>query len=551
MRSAAAVLATSLALAGILAQPAAQDAALTSRAERTNYEETSRLNDVVSFLDALSSRSDLVRIQTFGATEQGRPLLLATLSNPPVAEPRELRPLGRPVVLLLANIHGGEVEGKEAVQSLMRRLALGDLRPLLDRVVVLVAPIYNVDGNEAIAVENRSAQYGPVSGVGRRENARGLDLNRDYTKLESAEARALVRLFSDWDPHLTVDLHTTNGSHHGYHLTYSIPLNLTLDARLLSFHRDGMMPALQKALLDRHEFRSYFYGNFSGPAPKPGEPDTRTWQAFDHRPRAGQNYVAFRNRLTILSEAYSYLDFKSRIAVTEAFAEEILRFTDARAGDILALTASLDADFVRKAQSGEELPIGVSFELRPLPRPVPILVGEVRKEVNPRSGREMTVMLPDRFTSVPMQDYAVFAPVRTVPMARAYVLPREARAQPLVEKLRQHGILVEELTAPLTTDLVTFTVAKVTRAERPFQGHQEVRLEGDYAITRATLPSGTVVIRLAQPLGRLAAYLLEPESDDGLVNWNFVDGWLGPGQDLPIRKIMRAVALPTRRLQVF
>ena len=116
---------------------------------------------------------------------------LVTLSNPAVSKPAE-RPAGRPVVFLLANIHGGEVEGKEAVQVLMRRLTSGDLRPLLDRMVIVIAPIYNIDGNEGIDVMNRTAQYGPVAGVGRRENIKGLDLNRDYMKLESAEARALA-----------------------------------------------------------------------------------------------------------------------------------------------------------------------------------------------------------------------------------------------------------------------------------------------------------------------------------------------------------------------
>ena len=251
---------------------------------------------------------------------------LVTLSNPAVSKPAE-RPAGRPVVFLLANIHGGEVEGKEAVQVLMRRLTSGDLRPLLDRMVIVIAPIYNIDGNEGIDVMNRTAQYGPVAGVGRRENIKGLDLNRDYMKLESAEARALAAAFTAWDPHLVVDLHTTNGSYHGYHLTQSIPLNLSLSPKILDYHRETMMPAIMKSLEANHKVRAYYYGNFGRGNAAPGE--LRRWNAFDWRPRAGQNYVGFRNRLTILSEAYSYLSFKRRIEVTEQFVEEILKYVDA------------------------------------------------------------------------------------------------------------------------------------------------------------------------------------------------------------------------------
>ena len=150
-----------------LAVPIAQEKPdpLQTRPERTNFVETSRLEDVNAFLTALAAKSPLVRVMSFGTTEEGRTMPLVTLSNPAVTRPAD-KPAGRPVVFLLANIHGGEVEGKEAVQVLMRRLTAGDLRPLLDRMVIVIAPIYNIDGNEAVDVMNRTAQYGPVAGVG-------------------------------------------------------------------------------------------------------------------------------------------------------------------------------------------------------------------------------------------------------------------------------------------------------------------------------------------------------------------------------------------------
>ncbi len=522
-----------------------QDDPWRSRPERTNFEETSRLEDVTAFLTALSAKSPLVRVQNFGTTEQGRPMLLVTLSNPAVARPAD-RPAGRPVVFLLANIHGGEVEGKEAVQVLMRRLTDGDLRPLLDRMVIVIAPIYNVDGNEAIDVMNRTQQYGPIAGVGRRENAKSLDLNRDYMKLESVEARALAAAFTAWDPHLMVDLHTTNGSYHGYHLTQSIPLNLSLSPRILNYHRETMMPAIMKSLEARHKVRAYYYGNFGrGNAPA-GE--MRRWNAFDHRPRAGQNYVGFRNRLTILSEAYSYLSFKRRIEVTEQFVEEILKYVDAHREEIVQLTRALDQEWVRRAQASAEIPLGVEYEMRPLPKPVPILVGKVKQEVNPRNNRPMTVALEDEYAPEPMLDYAVFAPTRTVPLARVYVLPSDPAFELVIEKVKQHGITVDELTAPLTTDVSSFVVDAITKRPQAFQGHNEVSLKGRYVSEKATLPAGTRVVILGQPLGLLAAYLLEPESDDGLTNWNFLDPWLEVGKPAPIRKVMTNVKVVTKRV---
>ncbi len=185
--------------------------------------------------------------------------------------------------------------------------------------------------------------------------------------------------------------------------------------------------------------------------------------------------------------------------------------------------------------------------MRPLPKPVEILVGEVKREMNPRNQREMTVAIEDSFKPELMEDYAYFAPTRTVNMARVYVLPAGAAFQSIVDKVRQHGVTVETLTAPLTTEVSSFVVAEITKSPKPFQGHNEVKLKGQYTTDKATIPAGTPVVRLAQPLGLLAAYLLEPESDDGLTNWNFLDQWLEVGKPAPVRKIMTNVKMATRK----
>src|SRR5207245_1749193 len=133
----------------------------------------------------------------------------------------------------------------------------------------------------------------------------------------------------------------------------------------------------------------YYYGNFSNAVPSSASGSERVWLAFSPQPRVGVNYFGFRNRLSILSEAYSYLDFRRRIEVTEAFVEEILRFTAAHAKEIQRLTEGADTENVRRVWKGPPPEIGVEFKPKPLPEPVEILVGEITKIKNPRSGREM------------------------------------------------------------------------------------------------------------------------------------------------------------------
>ncbi|HYK87456.1 MAG TPA: M14 family metallopeptidase [Acidobacteriota bacterium] len=529
--------------------------------ELTNYEETSRYADVVTFLKQLEKKSDALRLEFFGQTSENRALPLVICANPPVSQPREALESGKMIVLVMANIHAGEVEGKEAVQIIARRIATGDLRPLLDRLIVLLAPIYNADGNERISMENRTAQNGPIGGVGRRENAQGLDLNRDYMKLESPEARALVRLFNRWDPHLTMDLHTSDGSYHGYHLTFSPPLNPDADERIISLERNRMLPEISKAMLSRHKFRTYYYGNFSiqeqldrefagyRPGSAGEQHGTRIWRTFDHHPRFGNNYVGLRNRLALLSEAYSYLEFRSRIAVTEAFVEEALKYSAVHSREIVRLIRRIDEDTVLRPNSAVPAELGIEFQVRPLPKPVQILIGQVGKSKNPRSGRDMTVMIENKFTPARMLNYGIFAATRRIALPTAYIIRAEPGTKSAVGKLLEHGIAAEELAEPAAVDAEGYVIDSVKRAERAYQGHRETRVGGHWQKDKISFPAGSILVRTTQPLANLAFYLLEPESDDGLVVWNFLDAYLNQGIVYPIYKLAQNPKLATRLIE--
>jgi hypothetical protein len=532
----------------VFAQAQSTNNIMKTRAELSDYRETSRYTDVVEFCEQLQKSSPLVRLRTFGRSHEGRDLPLLIISEPAVSTPDEAMASGKTIVLVLANIHAGEVEGKEASLAVARQLVQGELRPLLSKLVVLVAPIYNADGNERISFKNRPEQNGPIGGVGVRENAQGLDLNRDFMKAEAPETRALLRLFTEWDPHLTVDLHTTDGSFHGYHLTYSPPLNPSLDQALVVYHREKLLPALTKSMLRGHGFRIYYYGNFASPESLarqsifPGEPkgdpaQPKIWRTFSPQPRVGLNYVGLRNRFFILSEAYSYLDFRRRVEVTAAFVKEIFGYCAAHGDEIRRLTREADA---RAAKGdGASHSIAVEYAPKALPKPVAILAGEVVKKTNPLSGAEMTAMVEDAVRPVKMLDYGLFTALRSVPVPQGYVIPRDEALRPLIENLRTHGIQIEELKKPLAARTEAFRIESVNPSTRPVQGHRISTVTGRWEEQQNRFEPGTWLVRTTQPLGKLAAFLLEPESDDGLLTWNFLDQFLQPGKALPIQKFLK------------
>ncbi|HVG20330.1 MAG TPA: M14 family metallopeptidase [Blastocatellia bacterium] len=501
---------------------------LQSRAERTNYAETSLYADVMDFIAQVQRASSDVKVETFAITNEGRALPLVILSNPVINSPAEAAASGKPIVFIMANIHAGEVEGKEAVQHLMRDIVAGPLGPLLGKLVLLIAPIYNADGNEKIDINNRTAQNGPQGGVGTRENAQRLDLNRDFMKLETPEARGLIEnVFNRWEPHVIIDLHTTNGSYHGYALTYAPCLNPNADQRIISFLRNKLFPDVTRTLSSKHKYHTYFYGNFSDdknptnelPPDNSGEP--KAWATFDHRPRFGNNYIGLRNRIAILSEAYSYLDFRARVDVTDKFVRAILGYVTAHAGEILTLVREADKHSVETGTTaGNEQGYGISFELKQSPNPVEILVGSVTKTVDPRTNKPRFEATKEA-RPVKMAEYGEFQPTRRTRPPGAYLLKPESVT--LIKLLQSHGIVVETTSKEETFDVETYTVTHVSHAARAFQGHKETKVAVTAGGGREKFPAGSFIVSMRQPKAALAFYLLEPESDDGLVNWNYLD----------------------------
>jgi hypothetical protein len=167
---------------------------------------------------------------------------------------------------------------------------------------------------------------------------------------------------------------------------------------------------------------------------------------------------------------------------------------------------------------------------------------------NPRSGREMLAMAP---VAVPvmMKDYGVFAATRSLALPKGWVIPRgsaNGRLSAAIDRLRWHGVRIDELAEDVQLGVERFSIATFTRAPKPFQGHQEARLTGTFDKAQLTVPAGSLYIPASQPLARLAFYLLEPESDDGFVTWNIIEEGLEAGQTYPIYRVTDARRLNTK-----
>jgi len=445
-------------ISGLLpARAHAQADAMRTTPEKTNYEETTRYADVMRFVEAAARAApSVIHVDTFGYTFEGRALPVAVVGHVSDASPEAVRAAGRTVVYIQANIHAGEVEGKESLLMLLRDFAEGRRTELLDSLVLLVVPIYNADGNERVALTNRPSQHGPVGGMGQRPNAQDYDLNRDHMKLDSPEARSLAMLFSHYDPHVIVDLHTTNGTHHAYYLTYSVPMHPATDSAVVRLLRDRWMPEVTRSVRDKHGWDYYWYGNVQG------QGDRRGWWTFDYRPRFNNNYAGLRNRFGILSEAYAYATFEDRIRATTYFVEEVLAFAVRNATEIRRVAAEADA----RSVIGRRL--AVSAEPERSARQVDILMGEVAEEVNPYSGERMLLRL-DVKRPESMWEYGTFQPTELETAPAAYLIP--ADLSDVLNRLEAHGVRMTTLSADRSIEVQTFRIDSTSVSPQQFQGH--------------------------------------------------------------------------------
>ena len=569
-RVSACVLVAAIAAACDASAPPA-DAFLT-RAERTDYRETSSYADVVDFLRRAAAASPSVHYTTFGYTTEGRALPLAVVGDIEDPSPASVRASGRTVVYLQGNIHAGEVCGKEALQMLLRDLMSGRHGEWRESMILLVAPIYNADGNERVTLTNRGRQHGPIGGMGQRPNAQGYDLNRDHMKLDSPEARSVARLLNEYDPQVAVDLHTTNGTRHAYHLTYSPPLHPNTPAEIDDFLRERLLPHVTAQVREKHGWEYYYYGNAGARGSNTGVRGGNTgergggergWYTFDHRPRFNNNYLGLRNRIGILSEAYSYASFEERVLATLYFVEEILHHVHEHAAEVRRIVADADVATV----------VGDSLALRAVPErsaePVDILMGATVREAHPLTGRPLLLRADTQYVET-MYEYGTFAPTLRERVPRAYLIPAEL--EDVLIRLAAHGIALESAggargvagaagvagvagvaraagaagvagatgaagieAAPM--DVEVFHIDSVRTAERPFQGRNEQTLFGRYEVARVTPAPGDMLARADQPLGRLLFSLVEPQSDDGFASWGFLADRLRAGGTYPIVRI--------------
>ena len=503
-----------------------------SVAESSNYTLTSSHSDVLTFIKDLQKNSKFVKVETIAKTHEGRDIPLMIVGNP---MPKNSSDIGnRVVVYIQANIHSGEVEGKEASLMFVRDLVAKKDNEIFKNVVLLVCPNLNADGNDRMSNKNRTNQNGPSS-VGVRHNALMLDLNRDAMKLESNEMQGVLEnVIIRWDPAVIMDCHTTNGSYHQEPVTFTWMMNPNGDRNLINYMRDKMMPAVSSILLNNYGTLNCFYGEFI---------DQRNydqgWISYASEPRYFSNYLGLRNRFSILNENYVYADYKSRVLGCYNLIASLVDYSSANKDELRRLIEIADSKTMQLGLSAADS-FAVKYIGVPTPEKVTILTyeAEVYKDDNGRERFRKT----DRKRTVTVPYIADYISTQSIPYPYAYILKIN---DPEVNRvLKSHGVKVDYLKDSITLEVEQFNIDSLKPVTRLNQGHYTNNVYGKFITAKVKFDKGSIVVKPSQKFGRVAAYLLEPQSDDGLLLWNYLDKYLVPQWGLyyypvPVYRVMK------------
>ena len=486
---------------------------LMTRAESSAYRETSRHADVLAFIDGLRAlRDPRLQVTDFGASPEGRALPLLVLSARGAFTPEQAHATGLPIVLVIAGIHAGEVEGKEAVLMLLRDLLANEHGDLFEKMTLVVVPLFNPDGNDRISTQNRpldvehfKGQDGPEGGVGTRVNAAGINLNRDYMRQDAHEMRLLqTRVCQPWNAHLTIDCHSTNGSVHRFAMTYDTPHTVASGrAEPIVYMRERLLPAVTQSVRSNDQLDSFFYGNFLRDEGGAGA----GWITYTHHPRFGGNYRGLTNRLDLLFETYSYISFSERVRTTYAWLRETLRYVAAHGKEIVDLCA---ASVMPPAE------VAVRYRLEAIPGATARVL---TREPYTLQGAPIEVDVPH---------FAHFVGDHVVKRPRAYAVPGD-----IAERLAGHGLRIEDAPAGEHEVEVATVRGEVSSAGREIlEANASSYLEADYRRERRAIPAGWKLVPTEQQRGAIAVYLCEAGSDDGLVACEWIEK-PRPGDEFP------------------
>ncbi|SHJ48451.1 Zinc carboxypeptidase [Hymenobacter daecheongensis DSM 21074] len=497
----------------LLAAPAPKDDWRTPF-EKGNGNTTATYAECLAYYRKLDASYPEITMRAAGPTDCGEPLHEVIVSLDGDAEPASVRGKNRRVVFIQNGIHPGEPEGIDACMALVRDyVQKKELRRQLENVTLVVIPAYNVDGMLSRNSTTRANQNGPEE-YGFRGNARNLDLNRDYLKQDSRNARSFAQLFQRWQPDVFVDTHTSDGADYQYTMTLIATQKDKLHPVLGQYLQQSLLPALYDGMARRKTIMTP-YVDFEGRTP-----DARGLVGFLETPRYATGYTTLFNTIGVITETHMLKAYAPRVRAQYDFLDLMVRTVHAQAAVLAQARATAQAQL----RTQTTFPLAWRLDTTQAEK-ITFRGYEGRLQPSAVSGQPR--LFYDRtkpYTrSVPY--YNTFRPSVSVTRPAAYIIP-QAWGE-VLERLRLSGVQLRTLTQDTTLTAETYYIADYKTGPRPYEGHYvhtavELRTEQQPRTFRA----GDFVATTQQPAARYLIEALEPQATDSFFAWGFFDSIL-------------------------
>lgn len=467
--------------------------------------------DAINYYTNLAQSSPLVTMNAFGMTDSGNPLHEVVLSNNGDNTPMKAIQSGKLVMMINNAIHAGEPCGIDA--SLMFARDIVQKQPqLLDKVTVVIIPVYNIGGSLNRGGYSRANQNGP-SAYGFRGNAKNLDLNRDFIKQDSKNARTFNQLFNKWSPDVLVDNHTSNGADYQYVITLIATQKDKLETSMANYMTQEMLPALYKSMSEkRYEMTPYVFGRSS--------PDEGI-AGFLDLPRYSSGYAALHNTFSFMPETHMFKPYKDRVYSTYDFSLSMLEFMNANATQIKEVRNTANRNVA--AQEDFDLNWKIDFDKEDK---LFFKGYEYRKKKSKVTGQERAYYDHDRPFEKEVPFYNTYTPTLTITKPNSYIVPQGYFD--IINHLQTNGVKMSQIQDDQEMEVQVYRIGDLKYSRGPYEGHF---IHRNVPVTKAKekvkVHKGDWIIHTDQIKNRYIIETLEPQAPDSYFAWNYFDGILG------------------------
>lgn len=468
-----------------------------------NGNQTTTYADMLDFYNALDRESENISIENFGQDDNGEPIRVVVFT------PSNNKNL--PVLLINNGIHPGEPDGIDATMMLMRDLATGKIQS--KNLKVAVVQCYNISGMQRRGKFSRVNQNGPEE-YGFRGNARNYDLNRDFIKNDTDNAKAFQQIFHHYKPIYFIDNHVSNGADYQYLFTYISSNKERLGKTLGNYLHTKMQPVLMQQLEARGILTTP-YVNIHGEAPDKGFP------AFMDSPRYATGYTALFNTMGTVAETHMLKPYADRVKATYEYMLSSLEYVGKNRSEIQK----------KMAESAAELRLGKKYILRwklneNKHRLLDFKGYEARQKTSAVSGTPRLYYDRTKPFNRKVKFFDEYSSELQVTVPRYYVVPKSERT--VIEHLKRNRIQMRELHRDSAVMVEMYTIVDFQTVTSPYEGHYlhyDTQTKSEFKNTK--LNKGDFLVPGAQEGVKYLLETLEPAATDSFFNWNFFDAILG------------------------